>query len=188
MEQIAALRMTPDVQVWRPCDSTEAAVAWTQAVEYKDGPVCLVMSRQNLPQQSRTAEQTAAIRRGGYVLRDCEGAPELIYIATGSEVQLAVQAAERLAAEGRRIRVVSMPSCEVFDAQDEAYRESVLPSSVRARVAVEAQTTAWWWKYVGLDGRVVGMGTFGASAPAGKLFPKFGFTVENIVQQSLELL
>ncbi len=188
VEQIAALRMTPGVQVWRPCDSTEAAVAWTAAVEYKDGPVCLVMSRQSLPQQSRSEEQVAAIRRGGYVLRDCEGEPELIYIATGSEVQLAVQAAEKLAAEGRRVRVVSMPSCEVFDRQDSAYRESVLPSSVRARVAVEAQTAAWWWKYVGLDGRVVGMGTFGASAPAGKLFPKFGFTVENIMQQALELL
>ena len=188
VEQIAALRMTPGVQVWRPCDSTEAAVAWTQAVEYQDGPVCLVMSRQALPQQKRTEAQVADIRRGGYVLRDCEGEPELIYIATGSEVQLAVQAAEKLAAEGRRVRVVSMPSCEVFDRQDAAYRESVLPSSVRVRVAVEAQTAAWWWKYVGLDGRVVGMGTFGASAPAGKLFPKFGFTVENIVQQALELL
>ena len=188
VEQIAALRMTPGVQVWRPCDSTEAAVAWTQAVERKDGPVCLVMSRQNLPQQSRSESQVENIRRGGYVLRDCGGEPELIYIATGSEVQLVMQAAEKLAAEGRRVRVVSMPSCEVFDRQDAAYRESVLPSSVRTRVAVEAQATAWWWKYVGLDGRVIGMGTFGASAPAGKLFPKFGFTVENIVQQSLELL
>ena len=188
VEQIAALRMTPGVQVWRPCDSTEAAVAWTQAVEYKDGPVCLIMSRQNLPQQHHSEDHLAGMRRGGYVLKDCEGEPELIYIATGSEVQLAVQAAERLAAEGRRVRVVSMPSCEVFDRQDAAYRESVLPSAVRARVAVEAQCTAWWWKYVGLDGRVVGMGTFGASAPAGKLFPNFGFTVENIVQQALELL
>ena len=188
VEQIAALRMTPGVQVWRPCDSTEAAVAWTAAVEYGKGPVCLVMSRQGLPQQKRSDEQVAAIRRGGYVLRDCEGEPELIYIATGSEVQLVMQAAEKLSAEGRRVRVVSMPSCEVFDRQDAAYRESVLPSSVRARVAVEAQTAAWWWKYVGLDGRVIGMETFGASAPAGKLFPKFGFTVENIVRQSLELL
>ena len=188
VEQIAALRMTPGVQVWRPCDSTEAAVAWTQAVEYQDGPVCLVMSRPIRISIKRTEAQVADIRRGGYVLRDCEGEPELIYIATGSEVQLAVQAAEKLSAEGRRVRVVSMPSCEVFDRQDAAYRESVLPSSVRVRVAVEAQTAAWWWKYVGLDGRVVGMGTFGASAPAGKLFPKFGFTVENIVQQALELL
>ena len=188
VEQIAALRMTPGVQVWRPCDSTEAAVAWTQAVEYKDGPVCLVMSRQNLPQQKRSEACVANISRGGYVLCDCEGEPELILIATGSEVALAVQAAEQLTAQGRRVRVVSMPSCEVFDRQDAAYRESVLPSSVRARVAVEAQSSAWWWKYVGLDGRVIGMGTFGASAPAGKLFPKFGFTVENIVQQALELL
>ena len=188
VEQIAALRMTPGVQVWRPCDGTEAAVAWTQAVEYKDGPVCLVMSRQNLPQQKSDENRIAGIRRGGYVLCDCEGEPELIFIATGSEVAPAVQAAEQLTAQGRRVRVVSMPSCEVFDRQDAAYRESVLPSAVRARVAVEAQSTAWWWKYVGLDGRVIGMGTFGASAPAGKLFPKFGFTVENIVQQALELL
>lgn len=188
VEQIAALRMTPGVQVWRPCDSTEAAAAWTAAVEYKDGPVCLVMSRQNLPQQKRSAQQADNIRRGGYILRDCEGEPELIYIATGSEVPLAMQAAEQLAGQGRRVRVVSMPSCEVFDAQDNAYREAVLPSSVRTRVAIEAQTSAWWWKYVGLDGKVIGMETFGASAPAGKLFPHFGFTVENIVRQSLELL
>lgn len=188
VEQIASLRMTPGAQVWRPCDSTEAAVAWTSAIEYREGPVCLVMSRQALPQQHRSPEQVEAIRCGGYVLKDCEGTPELIYIATGSEVQLAVQAAEELAAQGRRVRVVSMPCCEEFDRQDEAYRESVLPSSVRARVAVEAQTAGTWWKYVGLDGRVVGMGTFGASAPAGALFPKFGFTVENVIRQGADLL
>ena len=188
VEQIAALRMTPGMQVWRPCDSLEAAVAWTAAVEYKNGPVCLIMSRQGLPQQKGFSSREEGIRRGGYVLKDCEGQPELIYIATGSEVQLAVQAAEALEAQGRRVRVVSMPCCEVFDRQDAAYREAVLPSAVRARVAVEAQSAAWWWKYVGLDGRVVGMGTFGASAPAGKLFPHFGFTAENIAQQGLDLL
>ena len=188
IEQAAALRLTPNVALWRPCDSTEAASAWTAAVEYTAGPVCLVMSRQNLVQQPRTEAQIAAIRRGGYVLRDCEGTPELIYIATGSEVQLAMEAAARIAEQGRRVRVVSMPSCEVFDAQDAAYRESVLPSSVRARVAIEAQSANWWWKYVGIDGRVIGMSTFGASAPAGKLFPHFGFTVENVMQQGLELL
>jgi len=188
IEQICGLRTMPNNLVWRPCDSTESAVAWTSAVERKDGPVCLIMSRQNLNQQARTAEQVEAIRRGGYVLKDCEGSPELIYIATGSEVQLVVEAAEQLAAQGRKVRVVSMPCCELFDKQDAAYREAVLPSAVRARVAVEAQAGATWWKYVGLDGRVIAMESFGASAPAGKLFPHFGFTVENIVKQALELL
>jgi len=188
IEQICGLRTMPNNLVWRPCDSTESAVAWTSAVERKDGPVCLIMSRQNLNQQARTAEQVEAIRRGGYVLKDCEGSPELIYIATGSEVQLVVEAAEQLTAQGRKVRVVSMPCCELFDKQDAAYREAVLPSAVRARVAVEAQAGATWWKYVGLDGRVIAMESFGASAPAGKLFPHFGFTVENVVKQALELL
>ena len=188
IEQICGLRTMPNNLVWRPCDSTESAVAWTTAVERKDGPVCLIMSRQNLEQQPRTAEQVEAIRRGGYILKDCEGTPELIYIATGSEVQLVVEAADQLAAQCRKVRVVSMPCCELFDKQDAAYRESVLPSAVRARVAVEAQAGATWWKYVGLDGRVIAMESFGASAPAGKLFQHFGFTVENVVKQSLELL
>ncbi len=188
IEQICGLRTMPNIQVWRPCDSAESAVAWTMAVERKDGPVCLIMSRQNLNQQARTAEQLEAVRRGGYILKDCEGAPELIYIATGSEVQLVMDAAEQLAAQGRKVRVVSMPCCELFDKQDAAYRESVLPSSVRARVAVEAQAAGTWWKYVGLDGRIVAMESFGASAPAGKLFPHFGFTVENVVNKALELL
>jgi transketolase len=188
VEQMAALRHTPNTQVWRPCDSTEAAAAWISAVEHKDGPVCLVMSRQGLPQQKRNAAQIADIRRGAYILRDCEGMPELIYIATGSEVSLAVQAAEQLSAQGHKVRVVSMPCCEVFDCQTAEYREAVLPSSVRARVAVEALSSDWWWKYTGFDGRIVGMTTFGASAPAKKLFAHFGFTVENVVQQGLELL
>ena len=188
IEQICGLRTMPNNQVWRPCDSAESAVAWTMAVERKDGPVCLIMSRQNLEQQPRTAEQLEAVRRGGYILKDCEGTPELIYIATGSEVQLAVEAADQLAAQGRKVRVVSMPCCELFDKQDAAYREAVLPSAVRARVAVEAQAAGTWWKYVGLDGRIVAMESFGASAPAGKLFPHFGFTVENVVKQGLELL
>ena len=188
IEQIVGLRTMPNIQVWRPCDSAEAAVAWTTAVEHKTGPVCLIMSRQNLNQQPRTAEQLEAVRRGGYILKDCEGTPELIYIATGSEVQLAVEAADQLAAQGRKVRVVSMPCCELFDKQDAAYREAVLPAAVRARVAVEAQAAGTWWKYVGLDGRVIAMESFGASAPAGKLFPHFGFTVENVVKQSLELL
>ena len=188
IEQICGLRTMPNNLVWRPCDSTEAAVAWTTAVEHKTGPVCLIMSRQNLNQQARSTEQVEAIRRGGYVLKDCEGTPELIYIGTGSEVQLVMEAAEQLAAQGRKVRVVSMPCCELFDKQDAAYREAVLPSAVRARVAVEAQAAGTWWKYVGLDGRVVAMDSFGASAPAGTLFPHFGFTVENVVKQALELL
>ncbi len=188
IEQICGLRTMPNNLVWRPCDSAEAAVAWTTAVEHKTGPVCLIMSRQNLNQQARSAEQVEAIRRGGYVLKDCEGTPELIYIATGSEVQLVMEAAEQLAAQGRKVRVVSMPCCELFDQQDAAYREAVLPSAVRARVAVEAQAAGTWWKYVGLDGRVVAMDSFGASAPAGTLFPHFGFTMENVVKQALELL
>ncbi len=188
VEQLATLRMTPNVDVWRPCDSLETAVAWTEAVERKSGPVCLIMSRQSIPQQVHAGCAAADIRRGGYILKDCEGDPELIYIGTGSEVQLAMGAAEKLAARGHRVRVVSMPCTDVFDRQSAEYRESVLPSSVRARVAVEALSADFWWKYVGLDGRVVGMKTFGISAPAGKLFPHFGFTVENLVEQGLELL
>lgn len=146
------------------------------------------MSRQGLARQERSAEQLALIRRGGYVLRDCAGMPEIVLISCGSEVELAVRAAEALEAKGRRARVVSMPCCEVFDRQEAAYREDVLPSAVRARVAVEAQAADWWWKYVGLDGRVVGMTTYGESAPAGELFPHFGFTVDNVVRQAEEIL
>jgi len=188
VEQSAGLRLTPGVDVWRPCDGAESAVAWISAVERADGPSCLVMSRQGLARQERSAEQLALIRRGGYVLRDCAGMPEIVLISCGSEVELAVRAAEALEAKGRRARVVSMPCCEVFDRQEAAYREDVLPSAVRARVAVEAQAADWWWKYVGLDGRVVGMTTYGESAPAGELFPHFGFTVENVVRQAEEIL
>ena len=188
VEQSAGLRLTPGVDVWRPCDGAESAVAWISAVERADGPSCLVMSRQGLARQERSAEQLALIRRGGYVLRDCAGMPEIVLISCGSEVELAVRAAEALEAKGRRARVVSMPCCEVFDRQEAAYREDVLPSAVRARVAVEAQAADWWWTYVGLDGRVVGMTTYGESAPAGELFPHFGFTVENVVRQAEEIL
>lgn len=188
VEQIASLRLTPGVDVWRPCDGTEAAAAWIAAVERTDGPDCLVMSRQGLPPQKRDEGQIAAIRRGGYVLRDCAGQPEAVIIATGSEVQLAMEAADRLEASGRRVRVVSMPSCDVFDRQNAGWREAVLPASVRARVAVEAAAADWWWKYVGLDGRVVGMSTFGDSAPASDLFPRFGFTVDHVVRAVEESL
>jgi transketolase len=179
IEQIPTLRMIPNMSVWRPCDTVESAVCWKLAIERRDGPSCLIFSRQGLPHQTRSKDQIDAISRGGYVLRDCDGTPEAIIIATGSEVALAMGAAEQLA--DRRIRVVSMPSTTTFDAQDEAYRESVLPSAVTARVAVEAAVTDGWYKYVGLNGKVVGIDRFGESAPAPVLFKEFGFTVENVV-------
>ena len=179
VEQTATLRMIPRMSVWRPCDAVETAVAWKKAVQKTDGPTSLILSRQNLPHQARSDEQIAQIERGGYVLKDCDGTPDVIVIATGSEVGLAMDAA---AASDKKVRVVSMPSTDHFDAQDEAYRESVLPSAVTARVAVEAGVTDYWRKYVGLGGAVVGIDTFGESAPAGDLFKEFGFTVENVVK------
>jgi transketolase len=173
---------------WRPCDAVESAVAWKAAIERRDGPSALVFSRQGLPHQQRDTDQLDAIARGGYILQDCAGDPDAILIATGSEVQLAVAAAEQLAAEGRQVRVVSMPCTELFDQQDAAYRESVLPSDVLARVAIEALHADFWYKYVGLDGRVVGMTSFGESAPAGDLMKHFGFTVENVVATVQEVI
>ncbi len=179
VEQIPTLRMIPNMQLWRPCDTVESAVAWQQAIERRDGPSCLVFSRQGLPHQQRSGEQIAAIRKGGYVLKDCDGTPDAIIIATGSEVALAMGAAEQLS--DRRIRVVSMPSTTTFEQQDEAYKESVLPAAVTARVAVEAAVTQGWYKYVGMNGAVVGIDRFGESAPDKVLFKEFGFTVENVV-------
>ena len=180
VEHLASLRMIPNMSLWRPCDAVESQVAWQAALERRDGPSALVFSRQTLPHQPRTAQQLESVRRGGYVLREADGGPEAILIATGSEVDLAVRAAEELASRGRRVRVVSMPSTDAFEAQDEAYKESVLPRSVKARVAVEAGLSDFWIKYVGDRGKVVGMDRFGESAPAGKLFEHFGFTLENI--------
>ena len=188
VEHVASLRLMPNMSLWRPCDLVETAVAWKAALERSDGPTSLVLTRQNLEPQSRTEAQVADIARGGYVLRDCEGTPELILIATGSEVALAVGAAEVLAGEGRKVRVVSMPSTDVFDAQDAAYRDQVLPPAVTARVAVEAGVTDFWRKYVGLDGRVVGIDRFGESAPASDLFKHFGFTVDNVVKVAKEII
>ncbi|WP_230432722.1 transketolase [Plesiomonas shigelloides] len=188
VEQIASLRLTPNMSTWRPCDQVESAVAWKYAIERQDGPSSLIFSRQNLTQMERSSEQLANIARGGYVLKDCAGTPELIFIATGSEVELAMQAAEQLTAEGRQVRVVSMPATDVFDKQDAAYRESVLPAAVTARVAVEAGIADFWYKYVGFGGRIVGMTTFGESAPAELLFKEFGFTVENVVAKAKEIL
>ncbi|SEQ36853.1 transketolase [Rosenbergiella nectarea] len=188
VEQVASLRTTPNMSVWRPADQVETAVAWKEAIERQDGPSALILSRQNLAQQPRTAEQLAAISKGGYILKDSEGQPELIFIATGSEVQLAVDAAEKLTAEGRKVRIVSMPSTDHFDKQDAAYRESVLPAAVTARVAVEAGIADYWYKYVGLQGAIVGMTTFGESAPAEQLFEEFGFTVDNVVAKAKAIL
>jgi transketolase len=182
IEQTATLRLIPGIQVWRPCDAVETTVSWKAAFERQDGPSILVFSRQNLPHVPRTEAQIAAISRGGYILSDSEGQPEAIIIATGSEVELALKAADELRAAGKNIRVVSMPSTNIFDAQDEAYRESVLPSAVTKRVAVEAGVTDLWWKYVGSNGKIVGIDHFGESAPAGLLFKEFGFTVENVVK------
>ncbi|MGD8567517.1 MAG: transketolase [Gammaproteobacteria bacterium] len=189
VEQTATLRMMPNMSLWRPCDTVESAVAWKAAIERKDGPSSLIFTRQGLKFQERTPEQLAAISRGGYIIKDSAGdTPDAILIATGSEVQLALEAANSLETKGKKVRVVSMPSTDVFDAQDEAYRESVLPSSVRARVAVEAGVTDYWRKYVGLDGKVIGLDRFGESAPAEELFKYFGFTAENVVKAVEELL
>ncbi|QIL86945.1 transketolase (plasmid) [Vibrio sp. HDW18] len=188
VEQIASLRMTPNMSTWRPCDQVESAVAWKLAIERKEAPSALIFSRQNLAQQPRSAEQVANIAKGGYILKDCAGQPELILIATGSEVELAVAAYEQLSAEGKAVRVVSMPSTDAFDKQDAAYREAVLPSAVTKRIAIEAGIADFWYKYVGFGGRIIGMTSFGESAPAGELFKLFGFTTENVVKQAKELL
>ena len=181
VEQTATLRLIPNMQVWRPADAVESAVAWKAAIERKDGPSVLIFSRQNLPHTPRTAAQIAAIEKGGYVVSGGEGVPDAILIATGSELELAVKAAAALAGKGKAVRVVSLPSTNVFDAQDEGYRESVLPAAVTKRVVVEAGVTDSWWKYAGSQGKVVGLDRFGESAPAGPLFKLFGFTVENVV-------
>ncbi|MET1281903.1 transketolase [Vibrio navarrensis] len=188
VEQMASLRLTPNMSTWRPCDQVESAVAWKLAIERKDGPSALIFSRQNLAQQARSAEQVADIAKGGYILKDCDGKPELILIATGSEVELAVKAAEQLTAEGKKVRVVSMPSTDAFDKQDAAYREAVLPSDVTARIAIEAGIADFWYKYVGFGGRIIGMTTFGESAPADQLFKMFGFTVDNVVNTAKEII
>lgn len=187
VEHLASLRHIPNNDVWRPCDAVESAVSWKAAITRKDGPSCLVFSRQNLPHQARNAGQVGQIERGGYVLADADGAPQVILIATGSEVGLAMQAKQTLDTEGISTRVVSMPSTDVFDRQPAEYREAVLPKSVRRRVAVEAGVTGFWAKYVGLDGAVIGIDIFGASAPAETLYPYFGITAEKVVEAAKSL-
>lgn len=187
VEQVVALRATPNLDNWRPCDQVESAVSWKSAIERTDGPTTLIFTRQGLAQQERTAQQVSDIAKGGYVLKDCEGTPELILIGTGSEVQLAVEAAEKLTEQGKAVRVVSMPSTDVFDRQSADYRESVLPPSVVKRVAVEALSKDSWYKYVGFNGAIVGMDTFGESAPAGDLFKHFNITTDAVVEAALSL-
>ena len=188
IEQLTSLRTTPNLDTWRPADAVESAVAWKHSIERNDGPSALIFSRQNLPHQARDALQLENINRGGYVLRDCNGEPDLILIATGSEVGLAVQAFDKLTAEGKNVRVVSMPCTSVFESQDALYKQSVLPLEVSARIAIEAGHADYWYKYVGLEGRVIGMTTFGESAPAPALFEEFGFTLENVISTAEELL
>ena len=187
VEQIASLRLTPNMSTWRPCDQVESAVAWKYAIERQDGPTALIFSRQNLAQMDRNEQQLADVAKGGYVLKDAAGTPDLILIATGSEVELAMAAATELEAKGRKVRVVSMPATDAFDAQSVEYKESVLPSSVTRRVAIEAGIADYWYKYVGLNGKIIGMRSFGESAPAELLFKEFGFTVENVVAQAESL-
>jgi transketolase len=182
IEHVASLRMIPNLDLWRTCDGVETAVAWRAAIENRDGPSCLVFTRQAVAHQARNADQVAAIARGGYVLIDSAGPPEAIVIATGSEVGIAADAVRSVNASGRRIRLVSMPSTNTFERQDEAYKQSVLPDAVTRRVAVEAGVRAAWWRYVGLKGQVVGIDHYGASAPAKDLFLHYGFTVENVVK------
>ncbi|TEW56610.1 transketolase [Psychromonas sp. RZ22] len=182
VEQIASLRLTPNMNTWRPCDSVESAVAWKFAIESVDAPSSLIFSRQNLKPQARNAQQLADVAKGGYVLVDSATTPEIILIATGSEVELAVQAAAELTASDKAVRVVSIPCTEQFELQSAEYKESVLPAAVTKRVAIEAGIADYWYKYVGLNGKVIGMTTFGESAPAGELFEMFGFTVKNVVE------
>ena len=187
VEQLVALRCTPNLDNWRPCDQVESAIAWKAAIERTDGPTTLIFTRQGLPQQERDAQQLTDAERGGYVLVDSQGEPEIILIATGSEVHLAVEAAEQLTGKGKAVRVVSMPSTDVFDRQSTSYKEQVLPANISKRVAVEALSKDSWYKYVGLNGAIVGMDTFGESAPAGDLFKHFNITTEAVVQAALDL-
>jgi transketolase len=189
VEQLTTLRATPNLNTWRPCDAVESAVSWKSAINRSNGPSALIFSRQGLAPQVRDKDQVANIERGAYILSDClKAEPDLILIATGSEVELAMSAASRLSEQGRHIRVVSMPCAEIFASQDATYKQSVLPIEVAARIAIEAAHEDFWYKFVGLDGRIIGMNTFGESAPIGDLMQHFGFTLENVLAAADELL
>jgi transketolase len=178
----------PNMRVWRPCDTVETAIAWRDSIERLDGPTCLVLTRQGLPHQVRSADQIRDVAKGGYILSDCDGTPDLIMIATGSEVALAMDAAAEITTGGSSVRVVSMPCTDLFDSQSDEYKESVLPAAANKRIAIEAGVTEGWWRYVGPSGRVIGMSSFGASAPAEQLFEHFGFSVGNVVGVANDLL
>jgi transketolase len=188
IEQVNSLRLIPNFTLWRPADAVETAIAWQAAIEHDSGPTALVLTRQNLPQLPRSGAGIEAIRRGGYVLLDCQGAPECLVLATGSEVQLGLEAVKRAQAAGRRVRLISLPCWEVFDRQEASYRDSVLPSAVKARVSVEAGTTGLWWRYVGEAGRVIGIDRFGASGKGADVFKHFGFTADHVYQAIEESL
>ncbi len=188
VEHLASLRLIPNMEVWRPCDTVESTIAWKTAIEHKSGPTCLIFSRQNLPHQTHTDEQLSNINHGGYILSDCAATPDIIFIATGSEVDLAMQAASSLSDQGNSVRVVSMPCTSAFDRQESAYRESVLPSHVTARISIEAGVTAYWYKYVGLSGKAIGVDRFGESAPFEDLYTEFGLTVKQVVDTAKQLL
>ena len=188
VEHAASLRIMPNMRVWRPCDTVETAIAWRDAIERNDGPTSLILTRQGLPHQARNASQIAAIRKGGYILSDCAGQPELIFIATGSEVELATGAALELSKAGKAVRVVSMPCTDLFDSQSDAYRDSVLPPAVTRRIVIEAGVTENWWRYAGMQGRIIGLDRFGESAPAEELFKHFGFSVDNVIRIANEIL
>ncbi|HEY4973260.1 MAG TPA: transketolase, partial [Steroidobacteraceae bacterium] len=188
IEHLNSLRLIPNLTLWRPADATEMAAAWCAAIEHDTGPTCLILTRQGLPQLTRDAAALAGVRRGGYVLKDCQGAPQCLVIATGSEVSIALEAVQRAQAGGKRVRLVSLPSTQLFDAQDAPYRESVLPAAVSARVAVEAGTTGLWWRYVGLAGRVIGIDHYGASGKGPEVMKKFGFTADAVEQAINELI
>jgi transketolase len=188
IEHLASLRVIPHMQLWRPCDAVETATAWAAAIENRDGPTCLIFTRQSLAHEARSPKEIAAIRRGGYVLIDSDGPPDVIVIATGSEVGIAAEAVRSAAAKGKKIRLVSMPSSTTFERQDNAYKTSVLPPSVTRRVAVEAGATDFWWRYVGLQGEVIGIDHFGASAPAKELFKAYGFTPERVAEAIAKVL
>jgi len=188
VEHVASLRIMPNMRVWRPCDTVETAIAWRDAIERQDGPTSLVLTRQGLPHQARTADQVQGIAKGGYIQRDCDGAPELILIATGSEVALAMGAAEEIAATGTAVRVVSLPCTDLFDSQSDEYKEFVLPAASVNRISIEAGVTDGWWRYVGSNGRVIGMDQFGESAPAEQLFEHYGFSVSNVVSVANDML
>ncbi|MGH8224002.1 MAG: transketolase-like TK C-terminal-containing protein, partial [Woeseiaceae bacterium] len=188
VEHLASLRLMPNMRVWRPCDTVETAVGWRDAIERTDGPTSLVLTRQNVAYQRRTPEQIEAIARGGYILSDSSVRPELILIATGSEVELAVEAAAELVEEGVSVRVVSLPCTDLFDAQARDYRDAVLPPEVTARVVIEAGVTGGWWRIAGSRGRVIGLDRYGESAPAEVLFEHFGFTVANVLEVAREVL